>query len=324
MPIEGQTGTAPDGTRVVWRGGKAVSLNSPKARPDWGVGAVELPDGQIVRYGPKGGATVLSKGNRGGADGDTPDLREFEINAAARATLMDAGQRSYEKARTEGYSPSAPMNVFAKFVEDAPIPGGNFMADVIRDNPSERARAAELQFVDGALRTTSGANAPEAEVRRATKQYFRQPGEGATVEPEREALRRRFRDTSVRAAGQAYIPALEGAGTIREPFDLSAGQSRASVPKGAFYKDPKATSAATRTATRATPSSGMRAARLRSSMRRARPPARVLARSKTATASGAGTPVIRRRGRRSDAALGEVRRIDRRRRPMGSLWRHKG
>ena len=30
--------------------------------------------------------------------------------------------------------------------------------DVIRDKQSERGRAAELQFVDGALRTTTGAN----------------------------------------------------------------------------------------------------------------------------------------------------------------------
>lgn len=214
----------------------APVVQGPKARADWGAGAVELPDGQVVRYGPRGGVTVLAKGNRGGADGDTPDLKEFEINAAARATLMDSGLRSYNQALREGYDPGSLRNVFARGIEDAPIPGGNFFADVLRDKPSERARAAELQFVDGALRTTSGANAPEPEQLRANRAYFRQPGESKSVEAERAALRSRFRDTAIRAAGKAYVPGLDGMGTEASPFVLREGQSRVSLPKGAIYR----------------------------------------------------------------------------------------
>lgn len=239
MPVEGeQRVNKRDPSRVaVFTNGVWVEQTGPKSRDDWGPGAVELPDGKIVRYGPKGGATVLSKGDRAGVEGEAPDLKEFEINAAGRATLMDSGLRSYNKALTEGYNPAAPRNVLARFVEDAPIPGGNFLSDVIRDKPSERARAAELQFVDGALRTTSGANAPEPEQVRANRSYFRQPGENPTVEPERAALRDRFRQTSIRAAGPAYVPAPEGFGTLEEPFDLSKGQSRKNIPVDAYYYD---------------------------------------------------------------------------------------
>lgn len=235
--VEGKTGTAPDGTRVIVRGGKIVPLNGPKPRPDWGPGAVENPDGSVVRYGPKGGLTVLSKGGGGAADGTLGDVREFEANAAARATLMDAGQDVYRKARAEGYNPGSVRNAVANVAEGVWGVGPG-LADVIRDKPSERGRAAELQFVDGALRTTSGANAPEPEVRRASRQYFRQPGESPAVEREREALRQRFRDQAVRIAGSAYIDP-NAAGGQNNPMDLSAGQPRSTIPKGSYYRDPK-------------------------------------------------------------------------------------
>lgn len=212
---EGQTGTAPDGTRVVVRNGQIVPLDAgppstgrsgPKARSDWGPGAVELPDGSVVRYGPRGGTTILKKGMPEVDPDAPPKLREFEINAAGRATLMDEGQRAYMQAVQAGYDPGTFGNQAARAIEDAPIPGGDWLANVIRDDPAEKANAAMLQFTDGALRTTSGAAAPEPEVKRARRAYFRQPGENAAVEPDRERVRERFRQTAIRAAGAAYLP----------------------------------------------------------------------------------------------------------------------
>lgn len=209
----------------------------PKPRPDWGPGAVEMPDGSVVRYGSRGGTTILSKGGGGAADGTLGDVREFEANAAARATLMDAGQEGYNRALSEKYDPSTPRNAFASAVEQVPWVGP-FAADVVRDKVSERARAAELQFTDGALRTTSGANAPEPEVRRASRQYFRQPGESEAGSSEKNVLRQRFRDQAVRIAGAAYIDP-RAPGGVSNPIDLSSGASRAGIPKGAYYRDPQ-------------------------------------------------------------------------------------
>jgi hypothetical protein len=153
--------------------------------------------------GPKGGqrqrlGTVQADGT------GVADIKEFQSTAAARAVLMDQGLTDYQAAIRDGYDPSAFRNSLARGIEGSGI--GNWAADVIRDKPSERGRAAELQFVDGALRTTSGANAPEQEVVRANRAYFRQPGESPGVEPNKEELRRRFRDQSARIAGSAYIP----------------------------------------------------------------------------------------------------------------------
>ncbi|MBS0368871.1 MAG: hypothetical protein JSS57_06685 [Proteobacteria bacterium] len=44
-----------------WEAAPVVESTAPKPREDWGAGAVELPDGSIVRYGPRGGATILQK-----------------------------------------------------------------------------------------------------------------------------------------------------------------------------------------------------------------------------------------------------------------------
>lgn len=181
---------------------------------DWGRGARALPDGSVVRDGPRGGVQFLRKATSGEGGGR---LREFEINAAGRATLMDEGQREYERARKEGYDPGNLRNTIASGAEGLPL-AGTFLADVIRDKPSERGRVAELQFTDGALRTTSGANAPEPEVRRASRAYFRQPGESPGVERNKQLIRERFRNTSVKAAGAAYTPrTADQGGAVKKP-----------------------------------------------------------------------------------------------------------
>jgi hypothetical protein len=196
---------------------------------DWGPGSKKLPDGSVVRYGPRGGMTVLKAA--GQASG-MADIKEFQANAAARATLMDQGQRDYESARKEGYNPGGFRNQFARSVEGSKV--GNWFADVVRDKPSERGRAAELQFTDGALRTTSGANAPEPEVVRANKSYFRQPGESEGVEPNKAELRRRFRDQSVRIAGPAYIEPKPGS-SPNMPIDLTP-DNRTTIPDGSYFR----------------------------------------------------------------------------------------
>lgn len=179
--------------------------NDKAAWQFWGNGARRLPNGSVVRDGPRGGLQTLRKADAGAEE---QPLREFEVNAAGRATLMDQGLNDYEDARAQGYDPGKFRNVFARGMEGTGP--GNFMADVIRDKPSERGRAAELQFVDGALRTTSGANAPEPEVVRANRAYFRQPGESPGVESNKAGLRRRFRDQSVTVAGRAYNDPSKG------------------------------------------------------------------------------------------------------------------
>lgn len=210
-----------------WRS-LGVVPQGAKARPDYGAGAYEV-DGQILTQGENGAPKVLTK---------PAEIRDFEANAAARAQLMDAGLQNYQEAVRQGYDPSAFRNQIASGLEG--VWGvGPWAADVIRDNAGELGRSAEIQFTDGALRTTTGANAPEPEVRRASRAYFRQPGESPAVEPSRANLRERFRDQAIKVAGRAYVPPRKSdrapppkAAAARYMEDLNAGRIDRSLPYG--------------------------------------------------------------------------------------------
>jgi hypothetical protein len=236
-----EVGTVVDGYR--FKGGnhrdrgawERVSMDGMQAAPpEWGDGAVVIPGGKVLGPpGPRGGARK-ELGSITDAGAVVPEVKEYQANAAARATLMDEGQRKYDEARREGYDPT--RDAIPRAVEGVPWVGP-FIANVIRDNPSEKARAAELQFVDGALRTTSGANAPEPETVRANKQYFQQPGENDAVEADRRMLRDRFRNTSIRAAGPGYLDPYAPGASPKTALTLGQGQSRNTIPKGAYYRD---------------------------------------------------------------------------------------
>jgi len=246
MPVVGEIKTNPNNPAqsARWDGRQWVDASAsagPKSAPsDWPSGSIVLPNMDVLGPpGPRGGARQKLGTIQPGGGTAMPDIKEFQAAAAARATLMDQGLADYRAARASGYDPGAPRNMLARGLEGSGI--GNWAADVVRDKPSERGRAAELQFVDGALRTTSGANAPEPEVVRANRAYFRQPGESAGVEPNKDELRRRFRDQAVRISGAAYIPPQTATGpkiavppAARAAYDarVKGGRINTSKPRG--------------------------------------------------------------------------------------------
>lgn len=207
--------------------------NDQKSWAHWGAGVRSLPDGSIVRDGPRGGMQVLRQGSRASAEG-LPDVKEFQSKAAAQATLMDQALSDYEQARRQGYDPTNWKNRLSMATETG-VPGiGPFLADVFRDDPSERGRAAELAFTEGSLRALTGAAATEGETRRNARNMFRQPGESSAVEPNKRAVRERFATTIKRIAGPAYLPPPEGQ-TVENPFVLTTA-NRSAIPEGAYFK----------------------------------------------------------------------------------------
>lgn len=171
------------------------------------------------------------------AAAERPKVTEFQAKAGAQATLMDQAIKDYRSARQTGYNPASIKNVLASRVEGDGEGPGSMIADWIRDNPSERGRASELAYTEGALRALTGAAATPGEVRTTSRNMFRQPGESDAVEGSKEAVRRRFFDQVRTGAGDGYIdPNAEGGED--NPFDLSQGQSRATIPRNAYYRDP--------------------------------------------------------------------------------------
>ena len=193
--------------RTSWEQVAPVDVSS-----EFGPGAMRYLGGNVGRVGPRGGySDVNVPGANGGGGGE---IREFEANAAARATLMDQGLRDYDGAVREGYNPTSWWNGAARNMEGVPVIGTG-ISNFMRSDVADRGRAAELQFTDGALRTTTGANAPEPEVVRADRSYFRAGGEGESVEVGKRQLRERFRDQSVRIAGDAYLAPPDPAGEMQ-------------------------------------------------------------------------------------------------------------
>lgn len=192
--------------RTSWEQVAPVDVSS-----EFGPGAMRYPGGNVGRIGPRGGYTDINAPGAGGGGGE---IREFEANAAARATLMDQGLRDYNGAVRDGYNPTSWWNGAARNMEGIPVIGTG-ISNFMRSDVADRGRAAELQFTDGALRTTTGANAPEPEVVRADRSYFRAGGEGENVEAGKRQLRERFRDQSVRIAGDAYLAPPDPVGEMQ-------------------------------------------------------------------------------------------------------------
>lgn len=216
-----QVGAIEDGYR--FKGGDPSKQESwepvgPKAAPAWGAGAMELPDGSIVRYGPRGGATVLKKPGGGGGD-DVGALTEDQGKAQTYARLMAGAERNYDRAVREGYRPDSFKNTMASILEGLPFGGLDGLGMMVRDDVSDRGRQAELQWSDAQLKAVSGAASPEPEVKRNVKTYFARPGENmAAIAGQKKGAR----STAFDAARVRSGPAAKAVAAPRTDIPLGA------------------------------------------------------------------------------------------------------
>jgi hypothetical protein len=225
MPQLGEIKTNPadPSQKARWDGSKWVDASAPagpKSAPAWGQGAVELPDGSVVRYGPRGGATVLKRA--GGGD-NSVSLTEDQGKIVSAATEMASAEDTYRDARRRGYNPASPRNAFASFLEGVPLLPLDGAGTLVRDDISDLGRQAELQFSDAQLKAKSGAAAPEAEVKRNVQIYFTRPNQNPmSQDPVTERAR---------AAAFAAAQARSGPGASMLPaFPYTAGKGQSRIP----------------------------------------------------------------------------------------------
>lgn len=152
-------------------------------------------------------STVIPDGLAGARQAYSPKVIAFYNRVQASGSAEEpAGRRSANRIRLVAPDTKAVIRLdldgqSKKWLMTAYEPGG-------------RRGGGTTGSAPGALRTTSGANAPEPEVKRARRAYFRHPGESSKVEGDRARVRERFRETAIRAAGAAYIPAD---GAVQKP-----------------------------------------------------------------------------------------------------------
>lgn len=140
---------------------------APVAAPEYGNGAQKLPNGDIVRYGPRGGLTVLQQG---GGDG-VGKLTEGQGKSIQYGLMMRGAEQDYQQARQEGYDPASLRNQAAAVAGLIPF-DGDYFGRLIRDDVSDRGRQAELRWAEGNLRQLTGAAATNPEISRVAAINF--------------------------------------------------------------------------------------------------------------------------------------------------------
>lgn len=169
---------------------------------------------------------------------------EDQAKALTYGRLMTDAERSYGRAVKEGYNPGNFRNTAASIAEGLPFGGLDGLGTLIRDPAGDRAKQAELQWADAQLKAVSGAASPEAEVRRGVKTFFARPGENFSDIESQKANARKVAFTSARTragplSSQVGLYPGEPGYSPDTPVDMGGEDLRATLPIGAFYRDPQ-------------------------------------------------------------------------------------
>ncbi len=155
------------------------------------------PDGKMIPY-PEGMNAAQRKTFANhiagtNADAATGKMTESQGKAAGFATRMMQSVDIIKKVEGQG------QNISGRLAENAPF-GGAYL----QSPEYQRYTAAKQSFINAHLRKDSGASIHDPEFIRAEKEFFPQPGEGATAVREKAARREALTETTKREAGPAF------------------------------------------------------------------------------------------------------------------------
>lgn len=191
-----EVGTVLDGYR--FKGGDPKQESSweqvePIAAPEYGPGAQRLPNGAVVRYGPRGGmdtivsATQAASGNGGGAQSSPL------VGADARARFMinlgplEAAQRTMEQMDQAGYTLDQDWGAAA--LESIPWDGGFVARRAGGEDYNAYVQAAKT-FEAAIMPIMSGAAVTPSEAQRLIRAAIPQPGDSPEVLAQKSEQRR--------------------------------------------------------------------------------------------------------------------------------------
>lgn len=132
-------------------------------------------------------------------------LTEDQGKSQGWGRLMAESERQYLEARRDGYNPSSMRNATADAVEDINIPfvGRPFKGAgaIIRDEPSDRGKAAERVWLDAQLKAMTGAGQNAQEMVESPRTYFPTPGEAGGTYRNKYDVRTQAYESVKRRAG---------------------------------------------------------------------------------------------------------------------------
>lgn len=176
-------------------------------------------------------------------------MTEEQSKKGIQARLMRQAEIAYTDAINAGYDPTSARNWVASIFEDIPKGLGEGIGTAIRNDVSDRGRQAENLFTEAFAKSMTGAQSSLPEEAKYPKMMFTRPGQNfSTFAPQARAARETAFEGALSAAGPggaeigrfpSNLRPNDRGGSPQTAFDLSGGQSRTTIPVGAFYRDPQ-------------------------------------------------------------------------------------
>lgn len=170
---------------------------APVSAPEYGQGAQRLPNGDVVRYGPRGGVTVLQRAGNGGSQ---------LAGADARTRLTLGLGPIYQAQERLGQIEAQHGNVFnrewgARALEAVPFDGG--VAARVFGGPDYRAyEQASRTFEASMMPIFSGAAVTESEAKRFIRANLPQMGDSPEILAEKARNRQMMINAAARLTGE--------------------------------------------------------------------------------------------------------------------------
>lgn len=135
----------------------------------------------------------------GGTGKSNAKPTEVQSKAQLFAATMNQAEREFGELRQAGYKRESIGSATA----------AGLLPEALKSEELKRQEKAELAFVDGYIRQTSGANAPEPEVKRAMERFFPRIGDTEKVIQQKQRDRQMAMEQTQRIAAGEAIPDSE-------------------------------------------------------------------------------------------------------------------
>lgn len=207
------------------------AANAPGNKPTW-----DSTSGQFVFAPTADNPTGRAVSPEGFSKQPKP-LSESQAKAAAFVNQMEGANRELADLAKSGFTGAGTgqtQRVAMAGTEGIPyIPGTAMVPRMFAGKDAQRYQQAEMTWTEAALRFMTGANAPEAEVKRNAETFFPRPGDDA-AKIEQKARARETMENSIRLASgnaQTSKPAGSQPAKALSQADIEAEMRRRGLLK---------------------------------------------------------------------------------------------
>lgn len=195
-----------------------AKAQGPKAAPQWGPGAQEMPDGSIVRIGPRGGATVLQKAPRQAQSvlDPIPNPERFRTGRDLLGKVDSVRDRA-------GFWSTGPVGNFLSGIP------GTWAYDLDKDADTVRANLAFQELA--AMRAASPTGGALGSITERELDMLRNTQANMDIGQSTGQFKNNV--ASIRRRALEATPGI----SVENPIELPPGVTPGKLPKGAFYMD---------------------------------------------------------------------------------------